>query len=1122
MAANVARLKQDMDAAKSTVSGAMDKIKSSAGMAMKALGAIGIGLSIGAIGAYFTNLVKSSIEAADRLGELAKATGTNVEFLSAMQGAVKTAGGDLEGFAKGINKLQQFMVAAAEGAEKNVNAFQKLGVSFQNTDGTMRKTEDTFLDMAQAFSEIADGPAKAALGVEIFSKQWQVMAVLVANGKDGLKEAMETARALGMVLDQETADAADRVADNMTLIGMAGQGLGNSIMKSLLPTLEGLTKMFLDSKKEGGGFANTLVTLVTGAFNAAASAGLVLWGVLKSVGIMIGATGALMAELFQGNWDAAMEIRKAAMADSAAAISDGWAKAKAVWDGTLPTLTDLERGLAKTSKAQRELTVENTKAADAAKKLQESFRKLFDDLETKLELDDLAIKLGRELTNSEKTQIDLLAKIAKETKGLDSAQKQVLIGLALTHVENLKNAESKKALTEATKAYAESVALAYEQVADALEKHQKENDQTEAALRAMVEGLKEEAKTLNMTEVERELYNLGLAKSKALLGADDDARRATIESLYAEAEARIRARAQVKEQASAWESLSGVTQNFFEDLFQNGTSAFGNLWSVIKKFFAQVAAQFATKFVMNAVFGGGSGGGSGGGIMSMISSLFSGGGADGGVTSSSPSFLSALPGAGGASSFLPSGLSAAMQPLMLPLMVAVGGAAISNLISGGREVFSGSNNVLGALFGGVVGGLINRLAGDQTGIKFDNSVQGVGNPESHWQQNAISRWDISGDTTPEQTQAFADKINAMDQFIADNLLTDETLEAVRARLQAVKNPDWWNLEDKDAIEKASKYFLQERYSIIFGEIDAEVAGMIQTFQGSADELIAFIDAAAQMVGPFQALQEAMPSLNLSLADFLDLTNEQRQAIAALADTFPLLMADAFGEVDRIMKEAGRGTIDIFRAQGDAMDQLARDFMDGKVTLEQFAEAGANMATAYAQAAAKIAEVQMSLDALFADTREAYNLGGMTPEEQYRYFQQQADALYGDLATATNPEDIEALTRRILDYMDKANSLLSNEERAALGGGYLDGIDRVEALANERLAAATSVAETIAGEIRTTMETAFDKWSEDQREIADMNRETANIDRTTVTTPRQVDINVDVNVPATVTYTETGG
>jgi len=38
----------------------------------------------------------------------------------------------------------------------------------------------------------------------------------------------------------------------------------------------------------------------------------------------------------------------------------------------------------------------------------------------------------------------------------------------------------------------------------------------------------------------------------------------------------------------------------------------------------------------------------------------------------------------------------------------------------------------------------------------------------------------------------------------------------------------------------------------------------------------------------------------------------------------------------------------------------------------------------------------------------------------------------------------------------------------------------------------------------------------------MNRETANIDRTTVTTPRQVDINVDVNVPATVTYTETGG
>ena len=103
-----------------------------------------------------------------------------------------------------------------------------------------------------------------------------------------------------------------------------------------------------------------------------------------------------------------------------------------------------------------------------------------------------------------------------------------------------------------------------------------------------------------------------------------------------------------------------------------------------------------------------------------------------------------------------------------------------------------------------IGALLYNIFGkDEKGIKFDNSVQGVGNPSSHWQQNAISPWDISGDVGSE-LQPFADKINAFDKYIADNLFTADTLAAVRARLQAVKNPDWWNLEDKAAIEKASK------------------------------------------------------------------------------------------------------------------------------------------------------------------------------------------------------------------------------------------------------------------------------------------------------------------------------
>jgi len=57
MAANVARLSKDMDAAKRSVDSAMSSIQKSADMAMKALGALGAGLSIAGLTAYLKTVI---------------------------------------------------------------------------------------------------------------------------------------------------------------------------------------------------------------------------------------------------------------------------------------------------------------------------------------------------------------------------------------------------------------------------------------------------------------------------------------------------------------------------------------------------------------------------------------------------------------------------------------------------------------------------------------------------------------------------------------------------------------------------------------------------------------------------------------------------------------------------------------------------------------------------------------------------------------------------------------------------------------------------------------------------------------------------------------------------------
>ena len=108
---------------------------------------------------------------------------------------------------------------------------------------------------------------------------------------------------------------------------------------------------------------------------------------------------------------------------------------------------------------------------------------------------------------------------------------------------------------------------------------------------------------------------------------------------------------------------------------------------------------------------------------------------------------------------------------------------------------------------------------NETGIKIDNNLTNVGNPSSHFESSAISPFDISGDLDRSVFAKFTKKIQDLDKYIADNLLTDEQLQAVRDRLNNLKNPDWWGYEDeasaKDAIEKASKVFLTTKIRYCF-------------------------------------------------------------------------------------------------------------------------------------------------------------------------------------------------------------------------------------------------------------------------------------------------------------------
>ena len=166
MLADLARLKSDMDQAKSLVGGAMGEIERMAGLATRALGALGVGLSI----AGLMDLVKGAIEGAAGLHELSEQTGVSVESLSALRSVAKLSGTSMEDVRTALQKLSKNMVEAQGGTGVVAENFKKLGVSVTDSNGKLKKADEVFLEVAKSLQGFEQGAGTTAVMIALLGK----------------------------------------------------------------------------------------------------------------------------------------------------------------------------------------------------------------------------------------------------------------------------------------------------------------------------------------------------------------------------------------------------------------------------------------------------------------------------------------------------------------------------------------------------------------------------------------------------------------------------------------------------------------------------------------------------------------------------------------------------------------------------------------------------------------------------------------------------------------------------------------------------------------------------------------------------------------------------------------
>jgi hypothetical protein len=282
--------------------------------------------------AALTQWVRTSIDAIDMTGELAERVGMAAGEFAGLQYAAKFASIEGEALASTLIKFNQNVAKAAEGGKSQAEAFDSIGVSIRNADGSVKGSSQLLLEIADRFAELPDGAQKSALAIELFGKQGAKLLPLLNKGSAGITELTRQAQELGLVLDDSAYAAAGQFNDSMDVLAASTEGAGFKVAANLVPTLNDITGLVLDFSKDARSAGEASSFLGTG-LKLLTSVGVVVVAVFKSIGDQIGAMAAIVAAVVRGDFQGAADIAKQSFADTVDTADKAAERMKKLWNG---------------------------------------------------------------------------------------------------------------------------------------------------------------------------------------------------------------------------------------------------------------------------------------------------------------------------------------------------------------------------------------------------------------------------------------------------------------------------------------------------------------------------------------------------------------------------------------------------------------------------------------------------------------------------------------------------------------------------------------------------------------------------------------------------------------------
>ena len=239
----IADTKEGIEKQKEAAEKLSKSLEDAGGYAKKFASDLGIITAAGA--AALGTLFKFDAEAAawaDDLETLSQKTGITVTDLQKFQYASELVDVSAETLSGSLNKLTISMQSAQGGSAKQKEAFEELGVSYEDAYGRLRDRQEVFYELIDALGKIRSETERDALAMSLFGRSATEINPLIKGGADQLKALGEEAEKAGLILSDDAVKGLHEFNDGIDTLKSKGGQIGKMLAEQTTPAFEELMK----------------------------------------------------------------------------------------------------------------------------------------------------------------------------------------------------------------------------------------------------------------------------------------------------------------------------------------------------------------------------------------------------------------------------------------------------------------------------------------------------------------------------------------------------------------------------------------------------------------------------------------------------------------------------------------------------------------------------------------------------------------------------------------------------------------------------------------------------------------------------------------------------------------